>query len=513
VTCVLFTPDGRRVVSGARDNHVKVCDIAEGGELATFDVGWKIEGMALSPDGLSLIVGGWDQSAQIWDLVTRTLKISLPGESRIQGVAFSHNGRSVATAHQIPDPVVRIWDAVSGRLKHTLRGHIGGVERVAFSPDDRVVASCAGGGDVSVRLWDATSGYIRTEYRGHDDRVWCVAFSPSGRTLASCGQDSRVNLWDLSSGQDRITIPIPGQSIESIVFAPDSTRATLFAKQGPEGTIQALDLSRPELRETARIQSRSDLITGVLSPDGRTLATDATDDLVALWDVSSGIPRGATSAPGIGCRGPEGDQILYGDIAFSRDGRTLAIMKPMSGILELLEIESGVRREFRLPPFQAPGVQFLPGCADIVIYGDGRLILGDPSIGRFRPSLHTGHPWLCPPAFSRDGRQMATGGSDKAIRIWEVSSLEPEPPLLGHEGLVTGLAWSPDEKVLVSHSTGDRTVRFWDIASRQEMGSIDGSPDYRLDLIFSPDGTILAGYGGEPPEVFLWPAPRDEADD
>jgi hypothetical protein len=59
-------------------------------------------------------------------------------------------------------------------------------------------------------------------------------------------------------------------------------------------------------------------------------------------------------------------------------------------------------------------------------------------------------------------------------------------------------------------------VRFWDIASRQEIGCIGDSgdaPDHILYLTFSPDGTTLAGSGGDPPEVILWLAPRDEADD
>ncbi len=53
------------------------------------------------------------------------------------------------------DATIRIWDAVWGRLKHTLRGHLAGISTIAWSPDSKTLAS--GSDDKSIRLWDVAT--------------------------------------------------------------------------------------------------------------------------------------------------------------------------------------------------------------------------------------------------------------------------------------------------------------------------------------------------------------------
>ena len=52
------------------------------------------------------------------------------------------------------DQSIRIWDAETGKLRGTMTGHTGRVESLAFSPNGKILATGGGGGDTSVRLWD-----------------------------------------------------------------------------------------------------------------------------------------------------------------------------------------------------------------------------------------------------------------------------------------------------------------------------------------------------------------------
>ena len=64
---------------------------------------------------------------------------------------MSHAGRRIASASF--DQTVKVWDAGSGQVALTLKGHTGTVNGVAFSPDGRRIASATW--DQTVKVWDA----------------------------------------------------------------------------------------------------------------------------------------------------------------------------------------------------------------------------------------------------------------------------------------------------------------------------------------------------------------------
>jgi len=124
------------------------------------------------------VSGSWDKTVRLWDAATGALQQTLKGHSdSVTSVAFSPDGRQVVSGSD--DQTVRLWDVATGALQQTLEGHSGWVTSVAFSSDGKQVVS--GSDDKTVRLWDVATGALLQTLEGHSGWVTSVAFSPYGK--------------------------------------------------------------------------------------------------------------------------------------------------------------------------------------------------------------------------------------------------------------------------------------------------------------------------------------------
>lgn len=85
------------------------------------------------------------------------------------------------------------------KLHKVISGHLGWVRSVAVEPNNKWFVT--GGGDRTVKIWDLASGQLRLTLTGHISTVRGLAVSPRHPYLFSCAEDKMVKCWDLETNK------------------------------------------------------------------------------------------------------------------------------------------------------------------------------------------------------------------------------------------------------------------------------------------------------------------------
>lgn len=548
VSGIAFSPDGRRLVTGAQysDQSVRQWDAESGNFLGNAPVANDrgVDGFAFSPDGHTAASAGLDDTIRTWNVDSGTTTGEpLVDDSAVAGIAFTSDEDRIVSINKAG--IVRFWNLDT---RQPVGGWVldpafaGGELTVALSPDGRLVATSEHSGN-TVRIWSTDTGLpIFAPLTGQADRIMGIAFSPDGRRIATASADKTIWVRDTQSGRP-IGAPLTGHSlaVTSVAFSPDGRR---LVSGGLDATVRLWDVdSATELGDpfvghaggvisvafsptgdrvasggyddTARIWSTAPALTGApfsghshyvwratFGPDGTRVASVSSDATLRLWNAATGEQEGA---PLTGHRG------WIRDVAFSPNGHRLATASDDKTLM-IWNADTG-------KPIGAPltghddevwGVAYSPNGHRLASAGtDGTVRLWDADTGHPIGQPLTGHKGgVNDVAFSPDGHLLVSGGDDRTVRLWSVDSgREIGAPLEGHTSSVSSVAFSPDGHRVVSGSMNpDMTIRIWNADTAQPIGApLIGNTDTVASVAFSPDGHHIASAGYDM-TVRLWNA-------
>ncbi len=239
ISRVALSPDGELVVSaGANyDPKLRAWALQTGQKVweSQADARAVFNALEFDPVGKTVVSGSWNGGLDVWDAATglhlQSVTISSRTDTGVDTIAFSKDGRFLGVSTQTAKTF--IYSVEDWKQVAELQGS-GIVASLAFSPDGRSVATAGFG---AVKVWDLVSGRLLRSYpirpgqapRVFMDRdeklaqlwrmVWQVAFSHNGKSFAS-GTDGYIQVWDLATGRERAFTKTGGRP-GSLTFSAD----------------------------------------------------------------------------------------------------------------------------------------------------------------------------------------------------------------------------------------------------------------------------------------------------
>ncbi len=493
ITCLGFSPDGRRLVTGADDQLALVWDAGSGEVVLTLMVhgdpqltrqlaiaiqthadntdalllaahAARITDAAFSPDDSRIVTASADKTACVWDACTGAMVARFAGHTAaLSSACFSPDGAKVVTTAFNPfpgnesDPIVRVWHSRSGAELHRLVGHEGAVFGAVFDGAGERILSY--GADFTARTWTAAPPHMLLQLTGHKGQVLDAAFDASGARVLSRSIDGEVRLWDAHTGDTLVA------------FNAAKCRTACFSPSGREIAIGARDGSL-RVFDAATGGERSALSAAAANIDDLVFGTDGTQMAFTALDGAELVVRVADlkSRTLIGLAGHSGGAA---HLRFARDGSRLIASDDSESII-VWDLKTG---QFSRWPTGHSGrildLALSPDGARLgVASGDRHASVFDLNTGALVFNLRGHLRSLHSIAFSPDGSRAATASDDGTAIVWDLAN-GTQVMRVRHQAEVRSARFDGTGRRLITASK-DNTARIWDAETGRQLASLTG---------------------------------------
>lgn len=421
IASMALTPDGKHLVYRAtNERNFNVVELANGKRAKAIDRGtgqiYNNGTMTITPNSRFFMEAAGESAVRIWGLASGKPLRELAAPTSVYQHAMSADGKMVAASS---GNCIFLWDVSTGKQLHAGHGHSTQVNRLAFSGDGKFVMSVGGS---TMRVWDLSTGKeVHNARAMYGYNMFHFTMSDDGKVARWVDGSSRaVFQWRVGVDPTPTRLTNPRNlnfGYYSQAVSPDGK--WMAAVNSNDRKVRLIDLlGNTADRDLGQLLPNAYSNTLTFSPDGRRLAIGSSDRSITIFDVKSAeqlrkIP-GETNPGGYYYSAPQ--------VHFSGDSRSIVAF---DGEVKLIEAQTGSERR-RLPRDQTSSPNAVVWSRDSRLLArssyDGTVSVVDMLTGTELMRRQTGQGPVYGLAFSKDGRQLATGGANTTVMVWDVKA-------------------------------------------------------------------------------------------
>ena len=479
VNKIVFSPDGSLIAFLTGFRNITVIQLKDKELVCAFRNSQDISvSIAFTTDGKQLITTGWEGTFHIFDafqgteLGTLKDESATPSRRMIQNstvLEFLNDKKTLVTVNS---ESVLLWDfSVKRLLKSFQHGFQFRICSALSSTNNIIaVAGQAKPLEYEVRLWNAETGKSLGTLKQDKGELLCLKIASDGNTIIGGGTHGEIFFWKMGTSEPFRTIEAHAGSVFGVAVLSDDQ---FLITTGTDKKIHIWDAKDHSANKPKATLSRLDpdhmdhpsaVLSVVLSPDGKLIASSHQDGTIRLRDASSGDVLRIV-----------GESKVSPAIAFSPDGKNI-MMATIDGTIQLWNVETGTKLNSSKPALKpvAPRCLIYSPDNQWLVSGsvNGKVQLWDTSSlepSQVEVTVEDSIASLC---LSHDGKHLAVGNSAGIIKVYRFPDLDERLILRGHTETVHALSFAPSDDLIASGGE-DKTIRLWETATGKEIAKLE----------------------------------------
>ncbi|KAK4022428.1 hypothetical protein OUZ56_007894 [Daphnia magna] len=281
VFCLTWTPEGRRLITGASSGEFTLWN----GLTFNFETILQahdspVRSMVWSHNDIWMVTGDHGGYIKYWQSNMNNVKMFQAHKEAIRGISFSPTDQKLASCSD--DGTVRIWDFVRCQEEKILRGHGADVKCVDWHPQKGLVISGSKDNQQPVKLWDPKSGQSLATLHAHKSTVMDAKWNKNGQWLITASRDHLIKLFDIRR-LDQELQTFRGHKKEASCLSWHPFHEELFCSGGSDGAIFFWNVGTD--KEVGAIDQAHESLIWSLAwhPIGHILCSGSNDHTSKFW--------------------------------------------------------------------------------------------------------------------------------------------------------------------------------------------------------------------------------------